>query len=58
VVVPYPQALTMAADINRDLCRTFEVMRARLNQDDGTVSEWKRRISAWRKKVRGTGGLN
>jgi hypothetical protein len=57
-VVPFPEALTVAADITLEIARIVEVLVAQLDQDDGTLPERKRQMTEWRKKGTGTEGLN
>ena len=58
VVLTYPEALTVAAEINLEIVRIFKELVSHLDRDDGTVPEWERQISEWRKKGTGTDGLN
>ena len=58
VVVPYPEALTVAAEINLEIARIFEELASHLDEADGTIPEWERQISEWRKKGTGAEGQN
>jgi hypothetical protein len=58
VVVPFPEALTVAANINLEIARIFDEMATHLDQDNGTVPEWERHISEWKKRNKGADGLN
>ena len=58
VVVPFPEVLTVAAEITLEIARIFEEIMTHLDADDGTVPEWERRMTEWRKKGTGTEGLN
>jgi hypothetical protein len=57
-VVPFPEVLTVAADITLELARVFEDLQTHLEREDGTLPEWERQITKWRKKSKGTEGLN
>ena len=58
IVVPFPEVLTVAADITLELARIFAELHTHLDQEDGTLPEWERQITEWRKKGKGTDGLN
>jgi hypothetical protein len=58
VVVPFPEALTVAAEINLEIARIFAELATHLDRDDGTIPEWERQISEWKKQGKGTEGLN
>jgi hypothetical protein len=58
VVLTFPEALTIAADINLEIARIFSELATHLDREDGTNPEWERQITEWRKKGTGTEGLN
>ena len=58
LVVPFPEALTLAADINLAVAHVFSELAAYLDREDGTIPGWERQISEWKKKGTGTEGLN
>lgn len=58
VVVPFPEALIVAADINLEITRVFDGMVTHLDREDGMHPEWERLPAEWRKKDMGTEGLN
>ena len=57
-VVPLPEELPVAADITLEISRICEDLHTRLVRDDGTIPEWQRQFTEWRKKGTGTEGLN
>lgn len=53
VVLTYPEALIVGADITLEIAQVFQELATHLDQEDGTLPEWERHRSEWRKK--GTG---
>jgi hypothetical protein len=54
VVIPFPEVLTVAADLNLEVARLFSEIVARLDHEDGTLPTWEQQISGWQKKGTGT----
>ena len=52
----FPEALTVAVDLNLAIARIFKEMATHLDREDGTIPEWERQMTEWRKK--GTEGPN
>jgi hypothetical protein len=58
VVLTFPEALEVAAAITLEVARLSEVIGTHLDREDGTIPEWERQISEWKKKGTGTEGRN
>ena len=49
VVLTFPEAMRVATDINLEIARIFPGLATHLDREDGTIPEWERRISEWKK---------